>query len=339
MGLIYDLSTEYKTLSIVGMAKNAGKTTALNYFIEEADDEGIQLGITSTGRDGETSDLVTGTEKPRVFLYEDTIVSVPHQLYELADAGLEILEMTRMGTAIGELMLCRVAESGYVQIAGPVATADTKKLCGKMLDMGAELIMIDGAIDRKSIASPETSDAIILSTGAVISRRMDKVVDETAHIVGLYSLPELPEEDIREILSCGDAEDHVVIIDKAGHANQLELTTGLGGSRFIDSAIDENARYVYIPGALTDSVIEDIQMKKLRQVRFILKDPTRIFINSVKWRQLLKRGFTVNVLKNIRIAAITVNPYSPLGYTFDHRALRDAMQEKVPEIPVIDVRM
>lgn len=339
MGLIYDLSTEYKTLSIVGMAKNAGKTTALNYFIEEADDEGIQLGITSTGRDGETSDLVTGTEKPRVFLYEDTIVSVPHQLYELADAGLEILEMTRMGTAIGELMLCRVAESGYVQIAGPVATADTKKLCGKMLDMGAELIMIDGAIDRKSIASPETSDAIILSTGAVISRRMDKVVEETAHIVGLYSLPELPEEDIREILSCGDAEDHVVIIDKAGHANQLDLTTGLGASRFIDSAIDEDARYVYIPGALTDSVISDIQMKKLRQVRFILKDPTRIFINSVKWRQLLKRGFTVNVLKNIRIAAITVNPYSPLGYTFDHRALRDAMQEKVPEIPVIDVRM
>ena len=48
---------------------------------------------------------------------------------------------------------------------------------------------------------------------------------------------------------------------------------------------------------------------------------------------------SLNVLKNIRIAAITVNPYSPLGYTFDHRALRDAMQEKVPEIPVIDVRM
>ena len=80
MGLLYDLSTKYKTLSIVGMAKNAGKTTALNYLIEEADDEGIRLGITSTGRDGETQDLVTGTEKPKVFLYEDTIVSVPTQL-------------------------------------------------------------------------------------------------------------------------------------------------------------------------------------------------------------------------------------------------------------------
>ena len=57
MGLLHDLSTKYKTLSIVGMAKNAGKTTALNYLIEEAIDEGITLGITSTGRDGETQDL------------------------------------------------------------------------------------------------------------------------------------------------------------------------------------------------------------------------------------------------------------------------------------------
>ena len=34
MGLFYDLSQQYKTLSIVGMHKNAGKTTALNYFID-----------------------------------------------------------------------------------------------------------------------------------------------------------------------------------------------------------------------------------------------------------------------------------------------------------------
>ena len=99
MGLLYDLSQKYKTLSIVGMAKNAGKTTALNYLIEEADDEGITLGITSTGRDGETQDLVTGTEKPKVYLYEDTIVSVPTQLYDLAEAGLEIVKKSEIGRA------------------------------------------------------------------------------------------------------------------------------------------------------------------------------------------------------------------------------------------------
>ena len=56
------------------MAKNAGKTTALNYLLEEAMDEGLRLGVTSTGRDGEGTDVVTGTDKPRVFLDTDTIV-------------------------------------------------------------------------------------------------------------------------------------------------------------------------------------------------------------------------------------------------------------------------
>ena len=339
MSLLYDLSNKYKTLSIVGMSKNAGKTTALNYLIEEADDEGIELGITSTGRDGETTDLVTGTEKPKVYLYEDTIVSVPSQLYELADAGLEIIEKTRFGTAIGDLMLCRVADSGYVQIAGPVATADMKRMCGRMLDLGCELILIDGAIDRRSIASPETSDAIILSTGAVISRNLKTVVEMTAHVVNLYNLPELEEGEDRSRLTQFTGKERVLLMDRDGEVHNLDLATGLGSSRLINDAISDETKYVYIPGAFTNSVIADIQPDKLKKVQFVLKDPTRIFIDSMNWRQLIKRGFRVNVLKNIEIAAVTVNPYSPGGYSFDHSVLRDTMQEALPDIPVIDVRM
>ncbi len=338
MGLLYDLSEKYKTLSIVGMAKNAGKTTALNYLIEEADDEGIRLGITSTGRDGETQDLVTGTEKPRVFLYEDTIVSVPTQLYEMADAGLEIIRKSDYRTSIGDLLLCRVADSGYVQIAGPVATAHTKKMCEEMFDMGCELILIDGAIDRKSIASPETSDAIILSTGAVLSRNMKKVIEDTVHIVSLYSLPQLEEGQARDLITENMSEEKITLI-KNGKAELLDLATGLGSSRFIDEAIDDDTQYVYIPGAFTNSVIADIQPEKLKRVHFVLKDPTRIFISQMDWGRLRKRRFQVSVMQNIKVAAVTVNPVAPSGYSFDHQALRDAMQEALPDIPVIDVRI
>lgn len=338
MGLLYDLSTKYKTLSIVGMAKNAGKTTALNYLIEEAMDEGIRLGITSTGRDGETTDLVTGTDKPRVYLYEDTIVSVPTQLYELAEAGLEIMKMSNYRTSIGELLLCRVADSGYVQIAGPVATADTKQMCGEMFDLGCDLILIDGAIDRKSIASPETSDAIILATGAVLSRSLKKVVEETTHIVGLYNLPVFEEGEARTLIEKHTKDEKIMLL-KEGKLEKLNLKTGLGASRFIDEAIDDATEYVYIPGALTNSVIADIHPSKLKRVRFILKDPTKIFIDSITWRQLVKRGFNVSVLANIEVAAVTVNPFAPSGYSFEHGLLLNTMQEAIPDIPVIDVRM
>lgn len=337
MGLLDKLQDEYKTLSIVGMSKNAGKTTALNYIIEEAMDEGVVLGITSTGRDGETVDLVTGTEKPRVFLDTGTIVSIPKQLYDLAEAGLEILKMSKYSTALGQLLLCRVVESGYVQIAGPVSTADHREMCKEMLSLGAELILIDGAIDRKSIAAPETSDAIILSTGAVLSRSMNRVVDETAHTLELYSLPIIENQFIRETIEDKNKRENVLIFS-GEKVRQLDLKTGLGASRIIDDAIDEKTDYIYIPGALTNSVIADIHPKKFKKVKFVLKDPTKIFIDSIKWGQLKKQGFCVEVLKNIKVAAITVNPYAPLGYSFEHKALIEAMKAAVGDIPVVDVK-
>lgn len=341
MALLYDLAKEYRTLSIVGMAKNAGKTTALNYLIEEAMDEGVVLGITSTGRDGETTDLVTGTEKPRVYLDQDTLVSVPSQLYDLAEAGLEIVKKTPYSTAIGELMICRVRDAGYVQIAGPVSVAESKKLCQDMFDLGVELIMIDGAIDRKSIASPETSDAIILATGAVLSRSLKKVVEETAHQVALYSLPEMeegPERTMFEENIQNDVEDKVMLLDDEGNLKKLNITTGLGNSKIIDEAIDEHTKYIYIPGALTDSVVCDISPKKLKQVHLILKDPTKIFMKATEWGFKRKKGLKVSVLKNIKVVAVTVNPWAPLGYSFDSDELVGEMKKALPEIPIIDVR-
>ena len=333
-----ELSQKYKTISIVGMAKNAGKTTALNYLIEEAMDEGLVLGITSTGRDGESTDLVTGTDKPRVFLDTDTIVSVPTQLYDLADAGLEILKMTEYGSSIGQIMLCRVVNSGYVQIAGPVINASHQKMCEEMLDLGAELVLIDGAIDRKSIAAPGTSDAIILSTGAVLSRSMKKVIEETAHTVGLYRLPCLEDGEDKDTILEHLGEERLMIAG-GGKIRLLDRTTGLGAGKFLDGQIDESTEYIYVPGAFTQSVVADINPKKLKNITFVLKDPTKIFIDSIAWGQLRKKGLSVKVLENIQVAAVTVNPSAPGGYAFEHEELLRGMQAAIPDIPVIDVML
>lgn len=337
MGIISDLSEKYRTLSIIGMAKNAGKTTALNYLIEEAEDEGILLGVTSTGRDGETIDLVTESDKPRVYLYEDTIVSIPTKLFELADAGLEILEISKFRTPLGELLLCRVKESGYVQIAGPVASADTRRMCGRMFGYGADMILIDGAIDRKSVAAPETSDAIILSTGAVLSRNMKNIVSETAHIVELYSLPVIKDDKKKELVSAG-MDDNDIMLVKKDSVTKLNLNTGLGMGRYIDGAIDDETVAVYIPGAFTKSVISDIEPAKFKKISFILKDPTKIFIDAISWRRLRKKGLKVEVMKNIEVAMVTVNPHAPEGYSFDSKILCREMEKALPDIPVIDVR-
>ena len=335
MALLSDLKNKYKTISVVGMAKNAGKTTTLNYLIEEAMDEGISLGVTSTGRDGEAIDVVTGTEKPRVYLYPGTLASIPASLFERATAGMEILRVTKYHTSIGPAMICRIVDSGYAQIAGPVLTSDQLSMSKDMLASGAEMILIDGAIDRRSIASPEASDAIILATGAVLSRDIKKVAEETARLTGIYSLPEIDDKDIKELFR---ESDKITITSKNG-INKLDIKTGLAASSVIDSAINESTEYVYIPGALTNSVIADIHPNKFKHMTFVLKDPTKIFLGANEWQQLRKKGFNAKVLKNIKIAAISVNPVSPGGYSFEHQKLVDIMKEAVPDIKIIDVKM
>ena len=338
MGLLEKLSKEYKSVSIVGMAKNAGKTTALNYLIEEAYDEGLTLGITSTGRDGETVDLVTETEKPKVYLYEDTLVSVPSRLMELAEAGLEIIQTTPYRTSLGEIYITKVKESGYVQIAGPVVSVETKKLSEEMLSLGADLVLIDGAIDRKSVANPDSSDAVIISTGAVLSRDINKVAADTAHLVELYGLSLFNKEDIREIIEREENVDKVILVKKDGTVVKPEATSGLALGNTLNELIDENTEVLYIPGALTAGLLAKVDMPKLRNITLVVKDPTRIFIKPVPWKRLKRIGMKMEVLKSIEVCAITVNPFAPQGYSFDSGELIDVMEKAIPGIPIIDVR-
>jgi len=352
MTLISDLKSKYRTISVVGMAKNAGKTTTLNFLIEEAMDCGIRLGITSTGRDGETIDVATGTEKPKVYLYPETLVSVPSSLFEYATANLEILRMTKYHTSLGPAMICRVVDGGDVQIAGPVLTKEQLNISNDMLTLGAEMVLIDGAIDRKSIASPEASDAIIIATGAVLSRNMQKVVAETAYTASLYSLQAIGDANIKKLFA---AAEKITIIRNPGNqssdmqdANQriveyqdvreLDIKTGIASSNIIDEAIDENTKYVYIPGALTSSVIENIHPKKFQHVTFVVKDATRIFLPSTGWQKLVKKGFTLKVLNQINIAAISINSTSPEGYSFEREEFMSAMKSAMPDVLIIDVK-
>ena len=64
---ISELVWGFRSVSIIGMCKNAGKTTVLNRLIQELSHSGQVLALTSIGRDGEDKDLVTGTKKPGIY--------------------------------------------------------------------------------------------------------------------------------------------------------------------------------------------------------------------------------------------------------------------------------
>ena len=72
---------KYNSISIVGLAKNAGKTECLNYILNRVKNTGKQFALTSIGIDGEDRDQVCQTPKPEIEVYEGMIFITSEKHY------------------------------------------------------------------------------------------------------------------------------------------------------------------------------------------------------------------------------------------------------------------
>lgn len=339
MSILDLIKGNYRIISVVGMAKNAGKTSALNDILYNAFDSGIKLGITSIGRDGERMDIVTCTEKPMIYVERGTLVATAESLFHCSEVKLEILEMTDFTSSLGRIVIARAISSGNVEIGGPATNRDIRAVAEKMLSFGAELVLVDGALDRVSSASPSITDATILSTGAVLSRDMNKVIEQSIHRVHMLQLETLEDEVVRLLAEgCLDARQ-IAVIDDAFNVLDIEVKTALGAGIKIAAALDAHSKYVVIPGSLVSKTIRDLIAASayFRKVTLIVRDATKIFVDYRDWQQFKRAGLEVRVLEPIRVLAVTVNPYAPQGYYFDPKIFRHRLEADLHPLPVFDV--
>ena len=324
----------YETISIIGLAKNAGKTVTLNYLIEEADNLNIKTGITSTGRDGENTDLVTETQKPSIFVTEGMYVATAKKTLMLSNAKTEILETTGISTAMGEVIIVRVRQGGNIQIAGPVNTTDMKYVAGRLKYYGAEVVFIDGAIDRKAVSSPVITDACVIATGAVLSRDLKKVLEKTAHAVECYSLKGI-DEHVKDVVR---KINKTCIISEGGETVVPDIKTSITGGKKISELIDEKTTHVFVKGAVTSALLKDLwENKYLRGIKLIIEDGTKIFTDINVWNEMRRKGLKVEVLNTINVLAVTLNPISPAGYFFDSEVLKENMERVLTGVKIVDV--
>ncbi|SCG81788.1 hypothetical protein DW1_0167 [Proteiniborus sp. DW1] len=339
MSIIELLYPQHKIISIVGMAKNSGKTVTLNKIIEDAIDNSIILGLTSTGRDGEGQDIVTKTEKPSIYAEEGTFVATSTETLELGDARIEILDITDYSTPLGKIVIGRVKESGYIQLAGPQTNKGIRAVSEIMLKLGAQLVLIDGAINRVASASPSVSEGVVLATGAVLSRDVDKVIEETIHTINLFQLPAVKDNMAESILEELIENGKPAIIDNQYNITQLNIKTALNSGTTIAQSITDESKYVVLPGSLVKKTIEDIvsTTDKYKKVKFIVNDGTKIFIDPRDWLIYKSKGLDVQVLESVNVVLVTINPYSPEGYYFDQEHFLLRMKEHLKDTMVLDV--
>ncbi|MFW6029953.1 MAG: hypothetical protein ACOCRO_06825, partial [Halanaerobiales bacterium] len=103
MSLIID--NNIKTLSIIGMGKNTGKTMTLNHIVQLANLKKINLALTSIGLDGEEVDKVMENTKPKIYITRDTIVANARTLILKSQLDFEILALTDIQTPLGKIVI------------------------------------------------------------------------------------------------------------------------------------------------------------------------------------------------------------------------------------------
>lgn len=331
-----DILENYKRIAIVGTYKNAGKTVALNEFINIAGGKGKILGITSIGRDGERKDIVTSTAKPPIFVPAGTFIATAETCVLHSLAPLEIINVTTFSTAIGRVVICKAKEAGYVEIAGPDSNSEIKKVCELMLEQGAQNILIDGALNRKSQASPAIAEGVILSTGAVLGRSIEVVIDKTVHITKMLTLPKVNEE-ILEACSEAATSNYVSFIDSKKNIINTHFKTALGCAHKIIELIKDDYKYVVVPGTVMNSFIKAMEgTLHNRKIQLVVRDGTKVFIEPMDYRIFEKLGGRIKVIEPINLLAVTINPYAPEGYNFEPAFFYEAMKEALYPLEVFD---
>ncbi|MFX1379000.1 MAG: hypothetical protein ACFFA4_07875 [Promethearchaeota archaeon] len=328
--------TKYSVVSIIGLAKNVSKTTTLNYIIKNLKD--YKLGLTSIGRDGEKYDVITQLPKPRIYIKKGTIVATARQSYESSEVEMELLKTTEFTTPLGEVLILKALSDGLVELAGPSTNTTLKKLCLELLDLGCDLILIDGAFDRRSYATPIISDASILSTGASVSENMQNVINLTVHTINLLNLPSEKNKEIIEIAYDIIKKAKVGVIDNQNSIKLLHVPTPLDAAKEISENLEENSTYVIINGAITNKLLENLMKltEKYKGVTFLVEDSTKIFLSKTIMEKFQKKGGIIKVLHPIKVIAVTINPTSPLGYQFEKSDFINLMKKNL-NIPVYDL--
>jgi len=333
MDLVKDFFTKIETpqvISIIGLAKNVSKTTTLNYIIRNIG-ENYVLGLTSIGRDGEKYDVITDLPKPQIYVKKGTFVVTATQCFEDSKIKFEVIKNTGFNTPLGEVMILKARGDGYIELAGPSINNQLKKICMELKDLGCDLILVDGAFDRRSYATPLISDATIISTGASVSRTLNEVIDLTVHTINLLNIAqEMNEEAVnlsKEIMK----KSKIGIINRSHSIKLLNLATALDSAQSIIENLDEDSKYVVISGAITDTLLEDLMSstQKYKGITFLVVDGTKLFISNKTLTKFQKKGGIIKVLKTIDVIAVTINPTSPYGYEFDKDLFLKSLTEEL----------
>lgn len=326
---------KYKSCSIVGLEKNTGKTECFNYVLQRLPLQEIRIAVSSIGIDGETTDQVTKTAKPEIFLREGMYFGTSEKHYLAKRLTSELLEITDETTSLGNIVIGKALTPGKILLSGPSSSNGICRWMDTMKNYDVDLILVDGALSRMSLASPTVSESMILATGAAYSANISTLVQKTAYVVQMINL-DLTSEDNQKIFK--DIKTGVWAVDTDLNDRLVDLKVASSLSININTEGLKKCKTLFVSGALTDNFINHIRQNKIfNETEIVVRDFTKIFLTPMTYNSFVNGKRKISVLQKSKLIAVCVNPTSPNGIVLDSEKLCKTLSEAI-KLPVYDLK-
>lgn len=331
-------SSRIETLAVMGMAKNTGKTVALNHVLAQAHAAQVPVGVSSIGRDGEDRDQVFLFPKPPVLIWPGSLVATARDTLVRAKLRFKLLGNTGIDSPMGEIVIVKALEYGEMEIAGASRSSDQLKVIQRLKQAGCELVVLDGALGRSHHASPAIADGVILATGAAIGGGMQDVVRKTRDRLAILGVPRAPAElgaRVQDLFASGG----VALWARDGRPLFRAEIASLNAATVLMGFAEQEVGTIAVSGAVGRQLWR--AMSSLGAIKpglnIVVADGTKLFVDALDVQALCKQGGSLYGYRSIRILGLTLNPFSPMGGSFDGAEFLATAINDFPGYDVCDV--
>ncbi|HQQ67414.1 MAG TPA: hypothetical protein PLX77_01165 [Candidatus Cloacimonadota bacterium] len=318
-----------KTIALVGISKNSGKTTLLNGILKLYPD--ISWGVMSTGLDGESRDRIYKTPKPQVQLPKGSLFCADGTTLESLGSRVSILKAELFSGR--KLWFLKAEEALQTEITGPSSVSDQIRASRDLHRMGAAKVLIDGSLDRKSIAFEDSVQAIILCIGASFGTK-EEIVEEVKRLDLMISIPKCHCSKYHyDSLKAAET----VMYGKRGQWQKTQIASLIGHEEEISAILDEHPETLYIPGAYTSMLHTRLfPLFKAAKAQLIFRHPQCLALSYSEILRL-RRDCDVSTLIPFKVKLYALNPWAVGKTPINADQFRQHIRSHWPQHTFIDI--
>lgn len=319
-----------RTLAITGICKNAGKTTLLNNILSLYPE--FSWAVLSTGIDGEETDTVFKHPKPRVKLAKSTLFICDTKTLDRHQGDISVI--IKLPHPSRPLWIARTMTDLETEITGPATVKEQNQAIHSLLRLGAQKVLVDGSLDRKSISHSPIIDAMILAVGASFGT-MDEILNELDRIRLLSQITGF--EPIFRFEECSTHNPETILIKAKRGWTNTGLPTVIGNETKLKQLLETKPPRIMIPGALSSKSYALLK-SSLNELRMglIVHHPDNLKLDFKELQELLKNT-PVQAKQPFVIKGLALNSWAAGAKPQDADSFRAKIRSRFPDWDVLDI--